>query len=259
MTSNPALVTLPWLEAIGMSRSLLTRTVIALAGLGAILVAVPANAAPAATPGRAAAPAPVHLPHTMHDGDFWGGYSIQHGGTTVTASWVNPTVHCGVDGDNSLWVGFDGANISDTVEQIGIDLDCSSGTVEYNPWYEMYPRDSVYFDETTRAGDSMTATVVHDSGTSYTLTLADHTQNWSKTFNSSLSGAQDATAEVIMERLTDTVDDFGSMSFTGCDLDGAPFGNSQTLQFQLADDNNTVQVQTGALSGEDFQMTWEHS
>lgn len=234
-----------------MSRSLFGKALVAAAGLAALLGAVPANAAPAH--------APVHLPHALHAGDFWGGYSIQHGGTTVTASWVNPSVHCSVDGDNSLWAGFDGAEISDTVEQIGIDLDCSSGTVQYNPWYEMYPRDSVYFNEPTKAGDSMTATVVHNSGTKYTLTLADPTENWSRTFTSSLSGAKDATAEVIMERLTDGIDNFGSMSFTNCTLDGSPFGSSSTEQYVLADDSNTTQVATGGLSGANFSMTWKHS
>ncbi|HEV3361098.1 MAG TPA: G1 family glutamic endopeptidase [Pseudonocardiaceae bacterium] len=236
-----------------MSRSLLRSAILAAAGLAALVVAVPANAAPAP------AHAPVHLPHGRHAGDFWGGYSIQHGGTKVTASWVNPSVKCSVDGDNSLWAGFDGAGISDTVEQIGIDLDCSSGTVQYNPWYEMYPRNSVYFNEPTKAGDSMTATVVHDSGTKYTLTLADPTQKWSRTFNSSLSGAQDATAEVIMERLTDGIDNFGSMSFTNCELDGSPFGNSSTDQYVLANNSNTTQVTTGALNGDHFSMTWKHT
>ena len=234
-----------------MSRSLLAKTLVVAAGLAALLGAVPAAAAPAH--------APVHLPHLRHAADFWGGYAIEHGGTTVTASWVNPSVKCSVDGDNSLWVGFDGADISDTVEQIGIDLDCSSGTVQYNPWYEMYPRDSVYFNEPTKAGDSMTATVVHDSGTKYTLTLADPSQNWSRTFNSSLSGAQDATAEVIMERLTDSLDNFGSMSFTGCDLDGSPFGNSSTISYVLTNNSNTTQASTGALNGDHFTMTWKHA
>jgi hypothetical protein len=105
----------------------------------------------------------------------------------------------------------------------------------------------------------MTATVVHNSGTKYTLTLADPTQNWSRTFTSSLSGAKDATAEVIMERLTDGIDNFGGMSFTSCKLDGSPFGNSSTNQYVLANNSNTTQVATGALNGDHFSMTWQHS
>ena len=237
-----------------MSRSRLAKALIAAAGLAALLGAVPATAAPAT------AHTPAHLPHLRHAGDFWGGYSIQHGGTRVTASWVNPKVtSCSNRSVNSLWDGFDGAGISDTVEQIGIDLDCSSGTVEYNPWYEMYPRDSVYFNEPTKAGDSMTATVVHNSGSTYTLTLADPTENWSRTFTSSLSGAEDATAEVIMERLTNTIDNFGSMTFTNCTLDGNAFGNSATDRYTLANNSNTVQVTTGTLSGDHFGMTWKHA
>lgn len=230
-----------------MSNSLLKKTIVVLIGLGALVLG--ATPSVAATSGRA---------HHVKQGDSaWGGYDIQQGGKTVTGSWINPTVNCSGRGVNSLWAGFDGAGNS-TVEQIGIDLDCSSGTVRYNPWYEMYPRDSVYFNEDTRAGDAMTATVVHDSGSKYTMTLTDKTRNWSRTFHDSLSSARDATAEVIMERLSDNVDNFGTVTFTNCTLDGKAFGNYPTNKDVLVY-NGRTQVTTGPLSGAQFSMKWSHA
>lgn len=223
---------------------------VALLGLSATLTASPAVDQPAAVPGH------LHH-HGNHAGSAWGGYDIQRGGTTVTASWVNPQVSCSGRGVNSVWAGFDGAGNS-TVEQIGIDFDCSSGSIRYNPWYEMYPRGSVYFSENTRAGDSMTATVVHDQGPNYTMTLSDTTQNWSRTFHDSLSSAQDATSEAIMERLSDNVDNFGSVTFTGCKLDGKEFGSYSTRR-DVVSNNGITQVDTGSLSGDRFTMTWRHS
>jgi hypothetical protein len=217
----------------------------------------------ALSPAASASAAPAHHVHGKARGNTfqkaqdsaWGGYAVSKGGKTITASWVNPRVDCS-GGVNSLWAGFDGYG-TETVEQIGIDLDCSSGSVEYKPWYEMYPRDSVYFDQPTKEGDQMTATVVHDDGTNYTLTLADSTQNWSKTFHDSLDGANDSTAEVIMERLSSNVDNFGTMTFTGCQLDGQPFGDTNPESITIA--NGVDQATPSDINGDRFDMTWNHS
>ncbi|WP_344314902.1 G1 family glutamic endopeptidase [Fodinicola feengrottensis] len=231
----------------------MTRRVFSAAALGiGVFLTLAAGATPAAA---AAHPHPADTQVRNHADSAWGGYAIERGGTTVTTTWVNPTVKC-AGNVNSVWAGFDGYG-TNTVEQIGIDLDCSSGQAQYLPWYEMYPRDSIYFTETTRAGDTMTATVVHNSGTSYTLTLADRTQNWSRTFHDSLSGAQDATAEVIMERLDTHVDNFGSVTFTNCQLDGKSFA-SYAAQSVVITHGSTQQAKPGALSGGTFKMTWLH-
>lgn len=43
---------------------------------------------------------------------------------------------------SAFWVGLDGSS-STSVEQLGRDSDCDSGTPSYYAWYEMYPNPSV--------------------------------------------------------------------------------------------------------------------
>lgn len=193
----------------------------------------------------------------------WGGYVA--GGTsykTVTATWVNPKVDCSVKGIGSWWVGFDGYGTS-TVEQIGVDADCTSGTLSYNPWWEMYPGDSHYFNKAA-AGDTMTATVVHNSGSSYTLKLSDSTQGWNKSFDASLDGAQNQGAEVIVEPVgsgggsVPDLPNFGTLTFTGATVDGKDLGSVSTSPLTLSRGGTTL-AETGKLSGSSFPMTWKHS
>jgi len=145
----------------------------------------------------------------------WSGYAVTSKKlfTYVHTTFVQPAITCTGQPDQwtSNWSGLDGYT-SDTVEQDGTIAICpgsGSTTPEYGTWWEMYPSNDVQIvGGTVKPGDKITASVVR-SGTKYTLTLADHTQNWSRTFNSSLSGAQDATAEVIVRSagfLLDQVD-----------------------------------------------------
>jgi hypothetical protein len=234
-----------------MSRSLLGKALVAAAGVAALLGAVPANAAPAH--------ATVHLPHTLHAGDFWGGYSIHHGGTTVTASWVNPSVQCSVDGDNSLWAGFDGADISNTVEQIGIDLDCRSGVPSFHPWVEMYPGPSDYFKDTVNAGDTLTASVTV-SGSAWTLTESDTTTGWTKTFHRRKS-AQELSAEAIIEDIggAPPVPDFNTVTFSNITVNGSPLASVGTVHKTTLQRGSTFLSKESPLSGGTFSITWLHS
>lgn len=74
----------------------------------------------------------------------WSGYAVTGADGSVTdvkGSWIVPAVICHAgapDSYSSLWVGIDGFT-SSTVEQIGIDADCVSGTPEYFAWFEFYP------------------------------------------------------------------------------------------------------------------------
>jgi hypothetical protein len=221
--------------------------------LGALLVGAPTAAATTyAHPGMA----------HKHPDNIWGGYVAT--GTsykTVTAAWVNPSVDCSAGGIGSWWVGFDGWN-TNTVEQIGVDADCTSGSLSYNPWWEMYPRNSHYFADPTHVGDHMTATVTHNSGTSYTLTMSDTTTNWTKTVTASLSGALNDGAEVMVEPIGSAtvplLPNFHNIQFTGVAVDGKAMGGVSTIESTLGR-GNTVLATTSALSGSSFSLAWLHN
>src|ERR1700691_1053493 len=98
---------------------------------------------------------------------------------SVSASWKEPAATCSGRSDQyaAFWVGLDGYS-SDSVEQTGTDSDCDGRTPSYYGWYEMYPADPVYFSNTVKPGDSLSASVKFSGTDTYTLVLKDSTEGW---------------------------------------------------------------------------------
>jgi hypothetical protein len=194
----------------------------------------------------------------------WAGYAAT--GTTftsVSSSWVQPAVTCsGSTAYSSFWIGLDGDG-SDSVEQTGSEGDCSGGSPQYYSWYEMYPAYPVNYSNTVKAGDHFTSTV-KVSGTTYTLTLSDTTQGWTKTTTKKESGLENASAEIIAEAPSSNTGvlplaKFGTASFTGATANGQPIGSFSPDQINMAS-GSTTKATTSALSGnENFSVTWKHS
>lgn len=194
--------------------------------------------------------------------DNWAGYSAT-GGTynSVSASWVQPTGTCD-NGDTyaAFWVGLDGDG-SNSVEQLGSEVDCDGSTPEYYAWYEMYPAYPVNFSNTVRPGDHFTASVTA-SGSTFTLKISDTTEGWSKTETKSSSSAEKASAEIIAEApYSDEVlplTDFGTVNFTGATINGEPAGDSDPAAINIVSDEGELAATTGPLSdGENFSITWD--
>jgi hypothetical protein len=104
--------------------------------------------------------------------------------STVTASWVQPTVTC--EAKNAwtvFWIGLDGW-FNDTVEQGGTEAKCASagGTPAYSMWWEMYPTNSIQTVMAISAGDEITASVKFVTATSvFTIKVTDATSGKSFT------------------------------------------------------------------------------
>jgi hypothetical protein len=155
----------------------------------------------------------------------WSGYAVtglKGAVTDVTASWIVPFVSdCSMvpDGYAAFWTGIDGWN-SNTVEQIGTDSDCESpqgapSTPTYYAWFEFYPQSAYYIGNpndnflgyAVSPGDIMWAEVKsggakgphHGAGQQFTVTISDKTKNWTFTTTSSVSSAQQSSAEWIAE------------------------------------------------------------
>ncbi|MFF4186694.1 G1 family glutamic endopeptidase [Streptomyces sp. NPDC001691] len=165
-------------------------------------------------------------PNTSHGAQIkdsvWGGYVAQGSFGRITGSWVEPHATCTSANDLfAPWVGIDGYG-SQTVEQTGVQTDCSSGSPRLSAWYEMYPAEPVYWDDPVFEGDSMTGTVVSDGGGSYTLTLTDNTRGWTEHTTQYL-GAQNVSAEAIIESPTQSYPSFDRLDFSGITIDGQVF------------------------------------
>ena len=181
----------------------------------------------------------------------WAGWDVTGGTyTSVSASWVQPTVTCTTadTGYSAFWVGLDGDG-SQSVEQIGTSSDCDSGSAVYSAWYEFYPSDSVQLTDTVKAGDKISASVVYDKSGEYTLKITDSTQGWTETKTGSSPEGTNASAEVIAEA--------PSSSRQG---DVLPLANFKTVDFtdvtvngqKLTDLDGTTKIDMASQSGTGF-------
>ncbi len=156
-----------------------------------------------------------------HDG-AWGGY-VAKGGPfhSITGSWVEPSVTCNSSNDvYAPWTGVDGYG-SQTVEQQGVETNCSNGSPQFRPWYEMFPASPVYWSDPAAAGDNITGTTTDNNGT-YTLTLTDNTAGWTETTQQSTQ-AGDVSAEAVIESPSQSYPSFQELDFSGVTVDGKSF------------------------------------
>ncbi|QMU77831.1 hypothetical protein GXW83_21185 [Streptacidiphilus sp. PB12-B1b] len=247
----------------------LTATALAAPALAAPALATTALAAPASATSALAAHAGQGPAHRLvrHKGanNSWGGYAVT-GGTfhTVTGDWTVPALDCSATaGDISFWSGLDGWT-SSSVEQIGLDAVCTkNGAVQYNPWVEMYPANSIYFTETVKAGDEMDSSVTTNGSGSFTLVLADPTQGWTKTYTKTAKSVALSSAEVIVEAIgSQTIPpcpDFHQVQFTDVTADGVPFASAGTVNSTNLERSGTLLTQDGTLGGTAFPVAWLHA
>jgi hypothetical protein len=232
-----------------MSRTLASRAV-------RVLTAVAAAAAGLAVSGTAHAAVEYgsHFHGHQFSGGNWGGYVSFGSFTTATASWTEPSVTCRSSNDLfAPWVGIDGDG-SSTVEQTGVETDCSSGRPVYSAWYEMYPAAPVYYNVSVSAGDHITATVTRTATNTYRLDLSDTTKGWTKTTTKSLT-SKHASAEAIIESPTDSYPTIsGGITFTGVKFNGTNLASTSPSGLN-ADDRGTNTWIPGAIGSDGQSFT----
>lgn len=225
----------------------------------------------------------------------WSGYLATAAAGTfkaVNGSWTVPGVSCpgGVTNYSSQWIGIDGGSDNSsqpyqTVEQDGTAADCNSGTPVYYAWYELYGDASVEGGDEVQLspssypvspGDVMSASV-SQSGTTWTLTIADTTHPWSGgpfSTNVVWSGGEQASAEWVVERPAlcngpspsscslAPLSEFASVGFTGATATttGAPESISAAggQSIEMVGQSDDVLAAPGPLtsSGEAFSDSW---
>ena len=239
-------------------RKILVTLLAAVAGAFALI-------APAAAATTSAGFAPTHAKviygHGFNiNGYNWGGYAATGSGfTSVSATWVEPSATCNSRNDlYAPWVGLDGYG-SSTVEQTGVQTDCSSGQPVDSFWYEMYPANPVYpSGYTVTAGDTIHASVTY-TNRKFTLTMQDVTRGWTYTTSKSLSRARRASAEAIIESPPAAYPNFGTLQFTSVLVNGQNIGNDSPVAMDPSNASGTYEAHASALSGGNaFTMTYEH-
>jgi len=167
---------------------------------GGPMITAAGQAFPASTSASASRPG-----HSVIHSLNWAGYAANRAGTTfrhVSAAFSVPYVDCqgATTSYSSHWVGLDGLG-SASVEQVGIEADCSGSTPHYYAWYEMYPkRVTVVFP--VRAGNAIQASVTYKrSARKFVLALRDVTngRHLSRTVKCAAKACLRSSAEVISE------------------------------------------------------------
>jgi hypothetical protein len=152
----------------------------------------------------------------------WSGYVADEQGsyTSVTGSWVVPTVASGSTGRaDATWVGIGGVHSQDLIQAGTQAVIGRTGRVSYQAWYEMLPDVSIPVSLAVSPGDSMTTTISQQSADVWHVVIHDNTtgQQYDHVFSyrSSLS-----SAEWVEERVSDVdgsfypLDQFGSVTFS---------------------------------------------
>ncbi len=209
-----------------------------------------------------------HVQAKHSTSDNWSGYAttgaIYH---DVRGSWTVPAVPCATHQTaySSFWVGFDG-DVTSTVEQIGTDADCSDGSQVYYAWYEMYPKVSVTFPNTVRAGDHFNAEVSFNRNGQFVLDISDTTRGWSHHVTQTLQNAKRGSAEWVAEAPagpsgTLPMANFGTVRFTNCTANGVAIGSNPNVDPITMLSKGVTKARPSGLSsgGTSFTVTWRHT
>jgi hypothetical protein len=171
--------------------------------------------------------------------NIWTGYEIEGSNNEYTmaeGTIVVPTVTCSNNYTQfSLWVGLDGADSGNTIEQEGIramcettpiscNTNCTSATPSYFIWTEMYPLNFVQQTLTISPGDTLFMKVNYIGNNEYDMYFDDETTGGTFDINQACpsgSVCQNSTAEWISENhlaAGTLISLFGSAAFTGAQV-----------------------------------------
>ena len=175
------------------------------------------------TPGSGTAPSvtqPGTAASVTSSSSNWSGYAANGGTfTSVTATWTVPTVTATSTGADATWVGIGGLSSTDLIQAGTQAMVDGSGTVEYSSWIEMLPQSSRNVPLSVSAGDSVTVTIAHQSGSDWLITMKNNTTggtyNVTVQYRSSNSSAEWVQEAPSVGRGLISLDQFGTVQFSG--------------------------------------------
>lgn len=185
------------------------KSVLSLAAAGVTGLAIvigSAGAASGATSARAGARevAPAILgPHTasLQVSQNWSGYALGVKTTpkgtykSISATWKIPTVGKNTGSKYAAqWIGIDGQWNQDLI-QTGTETDYYGGKAHYGVWWEILPNPETMINEPVKPGETMTASIVDNSGT-WTIKISNG--SWTFTKKTKYKGPGES-AECIVE------------------------------------------------------------
>jgi hypothetical protein len=210
--------------------------------------------------------------------------------TSMTGSWTIPTANCDKlnreKSSASIWIGFGALPYtgSQSLEQIGTEVQCNYLGRAYQAVDEMVPSDSGHVvitsacsdsnqtscssvNATVQSGDAISAKISYIGNGNFLMQEYDATQHWYVNVTRSQPGSDQPSArysaEWIQEKPDAVLTDFGQVDFTDCYADGAAIRNAGPAveQFTIKPDgSNTIKAQPLGLtgSGSNFSVLFEN-
>lgn len=231
---------------------------VAAAAAGLALAALPAVAG--ATVSNSAAHIVKHTKSVLQSGN-WSGYAATS--TTYTSAvghWTVPTVSGSGSHFSSQWVGIDGFSNSNLI-QTGTEADVVNGRAQYDAWWEILPAaETVIPSITVRPGDSFTASVAKQSGTTWKITITDNSTGASFTTNRTYRGPG-TSAEWIEEAtqvngVIGAPPRFTTFSFTNSTANGGNPNLNSNGEILLVQNGTTFSTPSAVSGGNSFSVRY---
>lgn len=231
---------------------------VAAAAAGLALAVLPAVAG--ATVSNASAHIVRHTKSVLQSSN-WSGYATTS--TTYTSAvghWTVPTVSGSGSHFSSQWVGIDGFSNSNLI-QTGTEADVVNGRAQYDAWWEILPAaETVIPSITVHPGDSFTASVAKQSGTTWKITITDNSTGASFTTNRTYRGPG-TSAEWIEEAtqvngVIGTPPRFSTFSFTNSTANGGNPNLNSNGEILLVQNGITYSTPSGVSGGNSFSVTY---
>jgi hypothetical protein len=204
----------------------------------------------------------------------WSGYAVTGANGSVrdvSGVWVVPSVTCDSGTEySSFWVGIDGFN-SNTVEQIGTDADCHTGSPAYYAWFEFYPHPMFTINTlSVHPGDVMSAHVQY-AQRQFTVTITNQTTGHSFSTSTKVNSAQRSSAEWVAEAPSSgggilPLADFHTVSYSDdkTTVNGTTgaigaFGTTNVYQITMVDSSGNPKAIPSMLGSDNsrFSVQWE--
>ena len=223
--------------------------------------ALASSPSPHTGPGHFVTPLTPHVAgssYAAHSTNWSGQISSGTTYSGIQANWVVPTVQATpYSGASATWIGIDGGPASPgSIIQTGTVQLTGGGATQYSAWYELYPAPPVTIGGVS-PGDTMTASIHQDSGSDWTIMIADVTTGNSRTIPVTYNGPGDS-AEWIEELPTavgtaqPTLANFGSATFTDMSYNPANLGAAYLSPIDMIDESGNVIATAGPTSSDSF-------
>jgi hypothetical protein len=220
------------------------------------------------------------------ESENWSGYTtpaVDGAYSETSTTFTVPTdVACGsTDTASAFWAGLDGdTSSSETVEQDGVEADCTGGVQSLYGWVELFPAyQQEIVNETTGApapvepGDTVISTVEEISPSEYYFYVRDETQGWYISTDEDMPAGytgEDQTSEVITEAPTECstpttcqelpLTNFGSVGYYNTLYNASAadwYTSSNTIKIDLYENGTTETDSVGALGADGaFTVTY---